>query len=408
MTHPDNRYNSLNKNLFTPLFITLTLGILTAISSISIDMYLPAFPVMANYFQVPIVKIETTVTVFLFGMSFGQLFIGPLSDIRGRKIPLRMGMIIYVLCSICCMLTHSYLIFLVLRFMQGLAGSACQVISRALVSDLYTGKNSAHMFTVLQILMGISPIVAPTIGGLLAEAATWKYLFLMMAIVSGIGLLGCVTILPAGKAALADKKINIKAVLQSYRNCTQHPAFINYALLRAISNSAAFSFVTASPFVLTQLYLLSKREFGLVFSSFAIGIIFIGFINTRIIHKFEIKNIIKFAVLVQMTTGPLAILVVFFKGPLVLLLVVIFIFLAMLGFILPNSTAMYLNAFTSSGGSASALVGSMSYLSAFLITSLLSVLHNGTAYPMLLMMVACSILAFICLQYTTAKPLPAD
>ncbi|WP_448633403.1 MFS transporter [Pedobacter panaciterrae] len=144
-----------------PLLITLTLGILTAIGSISIDIYLPAFGVMANYFKVPIVRIEGTVTLFLFGMSFGQLFIGPMSDVWGRKTPLRVGLAAYVLCSICCVITSSFPVFLTLRFIQGLAGSACQVICRALVGDIYKDKNAAHVFTVLQIIMGVSPILSP-------------------------------------------------------------------------------------------------------------------------------------------------------------------------------------------------------------------------------------------------------
>jgi DHA1 family bicyclomycin/chloramphenicol resistance-like MFS transporter len=171
-----------------PLLITLTLGILTAIGSISIDIYLPAFGVMASYFNVPVVRIEATVTVFLFGMSLGQLLIGPLSDVWGRKTPLRIGLAVYIICSICCILTNSFPLFLVLRFVQGLAGSACQVICRALVSDIYKDKNAAHAFSILQIIMGISPILSPMAGGMLAGEATWKYLFLIMAIVSGIGL----------------------------------------------------------------------------------------------------------------------------------------------------------------------------------------------------------------------------
>ena len=381
------------------LLITLTLGILTAIGSISIDMYLPAFPVMATYFGVPIVRIESTVTLFLFGMAFGQLFIGPLSDVWGRKLPLRTGMIIYVICSICCMLTHSFLIFLILRFIQGLAGSACQVISRALVNDLYADKNAAHIFTILQILMGISPILAPMIGGTLAEASTWKYLFLLMAIVSGTGLLGCLTILPAGKAALQDKKINIRAISSAYVYCLKSPAFINYAMVRAICNSAAFSFVTASPFVLTQLYGLNRRQFSFVFSGTALGIICTGMINTLLLKHFEVRTIIRYAIIVQVITGLTGLLFLFIHAPLPFILADIFIFLSMLGFILPNATALYLSAVSAYSGAASALVGSMSYLSAFLITSLLSLLHNNTAYPMLGMMAACVSISFICLHY---------
>jgi len=391
------------KNNQSVLLITLTLGILTAIGSISIDMYLPAFEVMAGYFKVPIVRIESTVTLFLFGMSFGQLFIGPLSDIWGRKIPLRTGLVVYILCSICCMLTHSFTVFLCLRFIQGLAGSACQVISRALVNDIYQDKNAAHIFTLLQIIMGVSPILAPMAGGMLAAESTWKLLFLIMAVISGVGLTGCLTVLPAGKLALSDKRLNLSAILQSYRHCIRHPAFVNYALVRSVSNSAAFSFVTASPFVFTQIYSLSKQQFGYVFSCSAVGFISAGILNTRLLRRFEPHTITRFAIGSQIITGLIIILVVYFNAPFMLLLVLILTFLFMLGLILPNATALYLGAIPSFSGSASALIGSMSYLSAFLITSLLTLLHNGTAYPMFLMMLSCAVLAFCCLRFK--KPL---
>jgi len=387
------------KNNQYVLLITLTLGILTAIGSISIDMYLPAFEVMAGYFKVPIVRIETTVTLFLFGMSFGQLFIGPLSDVWGRKTPLRIGLVIYILCSICCMLTHSFTVFLCLRFIQGLAGSSCQVISRALVNDIYHDKNAAHVFTLLQIIMGVSPILAPMAGGMLAAESTWKLLFLIMAIISGIGLAGCLTILPAGKLALEDKRLNVSAILDGYKHCIQHPAFINYALVRSVSNSAAFSFVTASPFVFTHLYALSKQQFSYIFSCSAVGFISAGILNTRLLRHFEPRSITKFAISCQIITGVVIIFAVYFEAPLLTLLGLLLAFLFMLGLILPNSTALYIGALPAFSGSASALIGSMSYLSAFLITFLLSLLHNNTAYPMFLMMLSCSVLAFCCLHF---------
>lgn len=381
------------------LLINLTLGILTAIGSISIDIYLPAFSVMADYFQVPMVRIESTVTVFLFGMALGQLFIGPLSDVWGRKIPLRIGLTVYIICSICCMLTGSFILFLCLRFIQGLAGSSCQVISRALVGDLYHGKNAAHVFTLLQILMAVSPILAPMAGGMLAESGNWKFLFLIMAGVSALALSGCLTVLPAGRAASENKQLNFKGIRKAYAICIKNPAFINYALVRSVSNSAAFSFVTASPFVFTQIYAVSKRHYGFIFSGLAVGIIFIGLINTWLLRRFEVRTITKSAVVGQMIVGILIILTVYFHLPLAVLVVLIFLFLSLLGLILPNATALYLHALPDFGGSASALIGSMSYLSAFLITSLLSLIHNDTAYPMVFMMFSCAFVAFICLQY---------
>lgn len=389
----------MQKRNLQPLLITLTLGILTAIGSISIDMYLPAFSVMSSYFKVPMVRMETTVTLFLFGMSFGQLFIGPLSDVWGRKLPLKIGLSVYILCSVACMLTSSFTLLLALRFIQGLAGSACQVISRALVNDLYEGNRAAHVFTLLQILMGVSPILAPMVGGLLSDESTWKYLFLIMAILSGMGLLGCLTVLPDGKPGTAIKQLNFKGIRNAYSQCIKSPSFVNYALVRAVSNSAAFAMITGSPFVFTQIYAVSQKQFGFIFSMLAVGIIVTGIINTRLLKHFEVKVITKYALIFQLITGVGMILVIYFNGPFYLLLTFAFLFLSMLGPILPNTTALYLATLPAFSGSASALIGSLSYLSAFLITSVLSLLHNNTAYPMVFTMWTCTIVALGCLLF---------
>ena len=389
----------MQKRNLQPLLITLTLGILTAIGSISIDMYLPAFSVMSSYFKVPMVRMETTVTLFLFGMSFGQLFIGPLSDVWGRKLPLKIGLSVYILCSVACMLTSSFTLLLALRFIQGLAGSACQVISRALVNDLYKGNRAAHVFTLLQILMGVSPILAPMVGGLLSDESTWKYLFLIMAILSGMGLLGCLTVLPDGNPGTAIKKLNFKGIRNAYIQCIKSPSFVNYALVRAVSNSAAFAMITGSPFVFTQIYAVSQQQFGFIFSMLAVGIIFTGIINTRLLKHFEVKAITKYALIFQLITGAGMILVIYFNGPFYLLLTFAFLFLSMLGPILPNTTALYLATLPAFSGSASALIGSLSYLSAFLITSVLSLLHNNTAYPMVFTMWTCTMVALGCLLF---------
>lgn len=386
-----------------PLTIILTLGVLTAIGSISIDIYLPAFEVMANYFKVPIAHMERTVTFFLFGMACGQLFIGPISDVWGRKIPLQLGLLVYVISSICCTLTGSFSLFLILRFIQGLAGSACQVISRALVHDLYQGNQAMQMFSVLQIIMGISPIISPVIGGLLAEDSVWKYLFLMMAIASGSGLLGSLTVLSASKEAVKKNVLDLKTLIKGYGYCIKHPAFVKYAITRSIANSAAFSFVTASPFVFIQLFGLTKKQYGFVFSLLAAGMVLVGILNTRLIKYYSTSTIIKFAIAFQIGSGVLMILVLYFKLSFIVLLLLIFAFLSMLGLILPNATYLYIGALPSLRGSASALVGTTSYLSAFLITSLLGLLNNHTAYPMVLTMCSCAVIAYLCLLYNGSK-----
>jgi DHA1 family bicyclomycin/chloramphenicol resistance-like MFS transporter len=169
--------------------------------------------------------------------------------------------------------------------------------------------------------------------------------------------------------------------------------------VRAISNSAAFSFVTASPFVLIQIYGLSEKQFGFVFSGLALGIIITGILNTKLLKHFEVQKIAKFAIACQLITGLMMVSGLYFHGPFLVLLALIFIFMSMLGLILPNTTSLYIGAIPSFSGSASALVGAISYLSAFLITSALGLLYNQTAYPMILMMWFCAVLAYLCLRH---------
>ena len=190
--------------------------------------------------------------------------------------------------------------------------------------------------------------------------------------------------------------------MTSYAYCVRHPAFVNYALVRSISNSAAFSMITASPFVFTKIYGLSSKQFGFVFSGMAIGIIFTGMINTQLIKRFDTHKIIRFAIIFQMVTGLLMVTSLYFRTSFAVLAGLIFIFIAMLGLILPIATSLYIKAVPTHGGAGSALLGTLSYLSAFLITVLLNLLFNHTAYPMVITMWSCAVVAYFCLQYSKA------
>lgn len=372
--------------------IILTLGVLTAISSISIDLYLPAFGMMADYFKVPLGKMEFTVTLFIGGMAIGQLFTGPISDVWGRQLPLRIALVIYILSSIASMFTDSFHIFLTLRFIQGLAGSTTQVVSRALVSDLYSGKNAARTFTVLQILMGVCPILSPLIGGFISGISSWQYLFLIMAAISGVGMLACLIIFPWDIKIKKLKEYSLTTILKGYGRCIAHPGFVNFALVRAVSNSTAFLLITNSPQVFMQIYGMNKSQYGLIFSGLAAAVIVAGILNTQVLKHFSILLIIKAAVIFQITIGLALMVALKFTAPFPSLIILMFLFISMLGFILPNSTALYFRVFESDGGTSSAVLGSVSYLSAFLITTLLSLSNQHTISSM-----AGSMLCWFCL-----------
>ena len=251
--------------------------------------------------------------------------------------------------------------------------------------------------------MGISPILAPILGGMLAAEEVWKLLFLIMAIVSGLGLIGCLTVLPEGKLPELHKRLNTLSIGKAYLACVRNPGFVNFALVRAISNSAAFSFVTASPFVFMELYHLSKQNYGFLFSSGAFGMISMGLLNTKLLHFYKIKTITRFAIAFQVIVGLFIVLGVYLHADIIVMAILLFLFLSMLGLILPNATALYLASTSAHAGAASAVIGSLSYLSAFLITSLLTLMHNFTAYPMVITMLVCSLTALVLLNLDLSK-----
>lgn len=386
----------MNKKNSTALI--LTLGLLSATSSLSIDMYLPGFPAIASDLNTTIPQIALSLTSYFIGIAAGQLFFGPIIDRYGRKTPLMLGVILYFLSSLGCSLTTSAEGLIVLRFFQALGGCAGMVINRAMVRDLFPPSENARIFSILMLIMGVSPIIAPTFGGYITSGFGWRYVFVTLTIIAAIQLMLSWLVLPESKGPDSTASLAPKEVISRFLLVLKQPAFFTYALVSGFGSAGMFAYITGSPFVFMKLFNVSETQYGWIFGANAFGLIACSQVNRLLLRKYSSKEIIIPAVAVQFGSGVLLFLgtLTGMLGPLATL-TLIFSYVIMQGFITPNATSLFLEPFAKNTGIASALSGSMLMIFAGLSSAAVSNLHNGTALPMAIVMAACITTSFLSL-----------
>ncbi len=227
------------------IFIILTLGILCTISPFSIDMYLPGFPVIAQDLNTTIAQVQLSLTSYLIGISVGQLVYGPLLDRYGRKIPLCIGLVIYLMASVGCAFTNTIDTFIAMRFLQALGGCAGMVAAQALVRDLFPVAKTAQAFSMLTLVIAVSPMIAPTVGGLVTVAFGWHYIFLVLAVITSIILVMVFFFLPEGRPPDPSLSLKPQAVLSGFYTVATQRQFLTYVLVGSLASSAAQPFFTS-------------------------------------------------------------------------------------------------------------------------------------------------------------------
>lgn len=372
------------------------LGLLSAIGPFSIDMYLPGFPAIAKDLHTTVGNVSLSLSSFFIGISAGQFLYGPLIDRFGRKRPLYFGLSIYLLTSIGCAMASSVNALIVLRFMQALGSCAGMVTSRAMVRDLFAVKDNAKVFSLLMLVVGVSPIIAPTLGGYLTAALGWRYIFILLAlIVAGI-LAAVYGTMPETRPA--DSSISLKPVpiIKNFVAVIKDPQFYTYAFTGAVASAGLYAYIAGSPYVFMELFKVSEKQYGWIFALVAMGLIGASQLNSVLLKAYESRQIIKVALLCQTVTGLLL-----FTGTATGLLDLfstiffIFIFLCCQGFTFPNSSALSLAPFSKNAGSASALLGGIQMSIGAFTSAVVSILHNHTALPMTGVMACCATLSFI-------------
>ena len=372
--------------------LILILGTLSAISPFSIDMYLPGFPAIAKDLNTTVAKVQLSLSSYFIGISIGQLFYGPLLDRFGRKQPLYFGLALYLLASIGCALAISVESLIVFRFLQALGGCVGLVASRAMIRDIFPVSEIAKVFSLLMLVIGVSPLLAPTLGGYVAVAFGWHYIFIILALMSALILAGVHYVLPESREPDKSILLKPKPIVKNFLTVLKTPQFYTYTFTGAIAASGLYAYIAGSPYVFMEIYKVSAEHYGWIFALIAVGIIGSSQLNTILLRRFKSEQIIVGALICQSITGLFLVTGAYFGftglGSTIFL---IFIFLCCQGFSFPNSSALALTPFIRNAGSASALLGSFQMALGAVATVMVSVLSNHTALPMTGVMAFCAI-----------------
>ena len=374
--------------------LILILGALSAFGPLSIDMYLPALPRLGTDFGATASEIQLTLSACLLGLALGQIVAGPISDARGRRGPLLVGVGGYAVASLLCVFAPSVWALVLTRFVQGAAGAAGIVIARAVVRDMYSGIAAARFFSLLMLVNGLAPILAPIIGGQLLRFTSWRGVFVTLAF---IGMLLYFAVLLGLHETLdpsTRQRGGIRATLATWQGLIGDRHFMGYALGCGLAFAAMFAYISGSPFVLQNIYGVSPQTFSLLFGMNALGIMIAGQVNGLLVGRVEPRRLLAIG-LASSTFGGVLLLVVVVSDLIGLpgVLLGYFILVASLGFVLPNATTLALAGHPRTAGSASALLGVLQYVIGAAAAPLVGIAGETTALPMAIVIAALSITA---------------
>ncbi|WP_405781226.1 multidrug effflux MFS transporter [Streptomyces sp. NBC_00859] len=384
----------------TGILVTLVLGGLTALPALSMDMYLPALPEVTDALHSPAATVQLTLTACLIGMALGQLVVGPMSDKWGRRRPLLAGMVVYVAATAVCALASSVELLIAFRLLQGLAGSAGIVIARAVVRDLYDGMEMARFFSTLMLISGVAPIVAPLIGGQILQITDWRGVFVLLTVV---GTLLTLVVWKWLHETLPPERRHTGGVghaLRTMRSLLADRVFTGYLLAGGLAFGALFAYISASPFVVQDIYGASPQTFSLLFGINSVGLVAVGQINGKLlVGRVSLDKALGFGLTV-ITLAATALLLmtagVFGHVGLFPIAAALFVLMSAMGLAMPNTNAQALMRTPHAAGSASALIGSSTFLLGAVASPLVGIAGEATAAPMAVVQLACGVGAMTC------------
>ncbi|WP_444949979.1 multidrug effflux MFS transporter [Micromonospora ureilytica] len=342
--------------------LVLVLGALIAIGPLTIDMYLPALPAITAGLQTTETAVQLTLTGTLVGLALGQLLIGPLSDVVGRRVPLLAGLAAHIVASVLCVFAPNIAVLGGLRVLQGLGVAAATVVATAVVRDLFSGASFARIFSRLMLVMGLAPILAPTLGSGLLGWTDWRGVFAALAVLGALLIVVAAFRLPETLPVARRRHGGVSATLRDYRGLLNDRAFVGLVLVAGLAMAALFAYVSGSSFVLQQEYGLDEQQFGIAFGAGAVGLIGATQFNVRLLRRYTSQQI-----LVSALTGGTAagLLLVMFAatgvGGLGTLLASLWLVLAAAGLALPNAPALAMSRHSEAAGTAAAMLGAVQF-----------------------------------------------
>ncbi|WP_378740877.1 multidrug effflux MFS transporter [Nocardia brasiliensis] len=387
----------------------IMLGGLAAIGPFAIDLYLPAMPTMTADLHTSASGVQATLTASIAGMALGQLVLGPLSDSYGRRTPLLICLTVYTITSVVCIVAPNLTVLIALRAVQAIAAAGGIVIGRAAVRDIAAGPAMARILSMLLLVIGISPALAPIVGAELLPFTNWRGLFGVIACLGFVLLCACLRWLPETLPRERRRSGSIPGSLRQYRRLLTDLDFIGYAVTAGFTFGAMFAYISGSAFALEQGYQLSPRLFGVVLGVNALGMLLAGQISVRLTHRVQLRPLLTTATLIGLAGAVVSTLAVMADAGLPALLVGLFLLISSVGAILPNSMALAMTRYPEVAGSAAALMGAGQFVIGGILAPVTGIgAHSHPGVAMMLTILVCMAVACVSVVVVTRTTPPAD
>lgn len=387
------------------VWVVLLLGSLTAFGPLSMDMYLPALPTVAEDLQTTTSLAQVSLTACLIGLAVGQLIFGPLSDIHGRRKPLIFTLIVYAVASVLIAFSGQIWLFIALRFIQGISGAAGIVIARASARDMYVGKELTRFIALLALVNGAAPILAPIIGGLILKFATWQTVFYTLGAIGLLMFIAVLFFLPETLPIEKRAQGGILAVVSTFGRLMKDPVFMGIALTQAFISSSMFAYIAGSPFVLQNIYHVTPQQFSLFFALNGLGIIIAAQITARLANKYQEIQLLLVGILISFSGSILLLIVIWQQLSLTMMAIALLLVVSSLGMVSTTAFSLGMEAQGDAAGSASAFLGLLPFLGGGLVSPLVGIKGDLTAWPMGIVIIVCSSSALLIYLIFVRKPI---
>ncbi|MBE6101989.1 MAG: multidrug effflux MFS transporter [Selenomonas ruminantium] len=370
----------------TRLWLTVFLGMMTAMAPLSTDMYLPSLPVMQADFGISASLVQLTLTMTMLGMALGQIFAGPVSDYYGRKKPLVIGMAAFTAATIGCVLAENIIAFLCFRFVMGFAGASGIVVAKAIARDVCEGPELTRFFAMLMMVNGLAPIIAPVIGGQILLFTTWRGVFVTLV---AIGLLLLLATLAYKETLSPEKRLaGIMASFAKFPQLLKNRYFLGHCLLQCFVFGGFFAYLSGSSFVFQNIFQVSPQVYSLIFGGIGVGLLVAGALPARLAGRVPDEKMLQTAILVSLSGSALLFLGFWFEVGLAVILPILFFTITPLSVLGASSFSLALSRQGKNAGTASALLGFSSMILGGCMMPLVGIAGEHTAIPMCVMMIA--------------------
>ncbi|HCY1144361.1 TPA: multidrug effflux MFS transporter [Staphylococcus aureus] len=382
-------------NKRSPIFIII-LGSLTAIGALSIDMFLPGLPDIRHDFQTTTSNAQLTLSMFMIGLAFGNLFAGPISDSTGRRKPLIIAMIIFTLASLGIVFVHNIWLMVALRFLQGVTGGAAAVISRAIASDMYSGNELTKFMSLLMLVNGIAPVVAPTIGGIILNYSVWRMVFVILTIFGFVMVIGSLLKVPESLTVTnRESSSGLKTMFKNFKILLKTPRFVLPMLIQGMTFVLLFTYISASPFIIQKIYGMTAIQFSWMFAGIGITLIISSQLTGYLVDFIDSQKLMRGMTMIQIIGVILVTIVLLNHWNFWILAIGFIILIAPVTGVATLGFTIAMDESSSGRGSSSSLLGLVQFLFGGVASPLVGVKGEDNPIPYIIIIIATAVILII-------------